>query len=350
MADDYSWIDDSSNWEGLPNTDFWSSLYASDYTPIDFSNPNWEDELALLDPDLADLWNFGTTDDLAGFNADDLASADLSSLSLSSLANLASKIMSGQSTGNATIDSLLGLAGSAAGLYSNLQNLDWMEMLGDTRDTYGDLLKGISNYKPYTGQEVAGLTDAQKQGIGYAPNLLSTGNQLWTGAGTYDPTKIQQYLNPYVEGGLAAANRLTSQNLTENVLPEINTTFTGQGQFGSTRNAEFQNRAIRDTQQAIADANAKAMVGAYGNADTAYRDMLAKQGQLGQNMLAQGMALGGLGQTQQQNELTSALDAWKRNQEMPITQFKNLTSGVGAFNPAGSTNSNILSQLASIAN
>jgi hypothetical protein len=344
MMEDYSWIDtwgmDPGMYEGGYSTgtlwqgNSWdwdgSDPYGNLYSQWDGTDPYGN--LYSQKPEYGSEWYAGAFDP-----------SQLSSMSLSSLAKLASnvagtagKAMGGVSTGNPLIDSIVGLAGGAAGLYGNLQNLDWMDMLSDTRGVYSDLLKDVKNYSPYTGQEVAGLTEAQKQGMGYAPDMLSQGKQWFTGAGTYDPNQVQQYLNPYVEGGLQAANRLTSQNLTENILPGINSTFTGQGQFGSTRNAEFQNRAIRDTQQSIADANAKAMTGAYGQASQDYMTMLGRQGELGQQALQSGMALGGLGQQQNQAELNAQMEAWKRNQQMPLEQFKALTSGVGSFNPAGS--------------
>jgi hypothetical protein len=221
-------------------------------------------------------------------------------------------------------DSGLGtLAGMIGAGYGIKNQIDWQELLSQGRDLADKTGSLISGYTPYNDQMV-NMSAAQKQGVGYAPGLLEKGNQLLTGSGTYDPSQIQSYLNPYVEGGLAAANRLTTQNLNENILPQINSTFTGHGQFGSTRNADFQNRAIRDTQQAIADANAKGMVGAYGQASSDYMDMLKQQGAQGQNMLNQGMTLGALPVQQYENMFKSPLD-----------MFKSWGQSVGNFNPAG---------------
>jgi hypothetical protein len=227
---------------------------------------------------------------------------------------------------------LMGLLGGGYGIKNQI---DWQELLGQGRDLAGKTGSLISGYTPYTGEEVAGLTDAQKQGIGYAPGLMQKGNEWLSGAGNYDPNKVQDYLNPYTEGALSAANRLTSQNLTENILPGVNSTFTGAGQFGSTRNAEFGNRAIRDTQQAIADANAKGMVGAYGQASGDYMKMLQQQGTLGQQAITQGMGLAGTEQQNNQQQVEGALAAWQRNRQMPLDMFKSWSGGVGQFNPAG---------------
>ena len=232
------------------------------------------------------------------------------------------------------------LAGLLGGAYGISNQVDWQELLGQGRDLAGKTGSLISGYTPYTGTEVAGLTDAQKKGIGYAPGLMQKGNEWLSASGTYDPNQVNSYLNPYTEGALSTANRLTSQNLTENILPGVNSTFTGAGQFGSTRNAEFGNRAIRDTQQAIADANTKGMVGAYGQASTDYMDMLKQQGTFGQNAITQGMNLAGTEQQNNQQQVEGALAAWQRNRTMPLNMFNKWSGGVGNFNPAGAGSTN----------
>jgi hypothetical protein len=261
---------------------------------------------------------------------------------LSGSTSFLSKLGSGISGGISSLAGLFGqgavgsnLMGLLGGAYGIKNQVDWQELLGQGRDLAGKTGSLISGYTPYTGTEVAGLTDAQKQGIGYAPGLMQQGNKWLSGAGDYDPNKVQDYLNPYTEGALSAANRLTSQNLTENILPGVNSTFTGAGQFGSTRNAEFGNRAIRDTQQAIADANAKSMVGAYGQASGDYMKMLTNQGTLGQQAITQGMGLTGTEQQNNQQQVEGALAAWQRNRTMPLDMFKSWSGGVGNFNPAG---------------
>jgi hypothetical protein len=249
-------------------------------------------------------------------------------------------------TQNPLLQKLYGMAGGAYGIANQL---DWQELLKQGRDLGGKRGAAVANFQPYAGDTVAGLSEAQKQAIGYAPGLLSQA-QPWLGEGAgmvkgsanYDPSQIQNYLNPYTEGALSAANRLTTQNLNENILPEINSTFTGQGQFGGTRNAEFQNRAIRDTQQAIANANAAGMVGAYGQASGDYMDMLKQQGIAGQQLgqmgitgLEAGTTLGGLAQANEQAQLTGKYDQWKTNQTMPMDLFKTWGGAVSGFNPAG---------------
>jgi len=88
----------------------------------------------------------------------------------------------------------------------------------------------------------------------------------------YDSTKQQQFMNPYTSGVIDANNQQSNQNLTENILPGVNSTFTGNGQFGSTRNADFENRAIRDNQQTLNNTNANVLYNAQSTANTQYKD------------------------------------------------------------------------------
>jgi hypothetical protein len=372
MADDYSWID---TW-GMDSSD---AGYYQDLIDFGVYNPAWYDSSAadgISGTDSSGFWSkLGAA---LGNTTGSLASGITGALGQSGLGTLA------------------GMLGMGYGLKNQY---DWQELLGQGRDLAGKTGSLVSGWTPYTNQTV-NMSEAQKQlynlssglstaasdyytkGLGVtSPELLKSASDYYTkglstftpdersqltkaflSSGTYDPSKVQSYVNPYVEGGLSAANRLTSQNLTENVLPEINSTFTGQGQFGSTRNAEFQNRAIRDTQQSIADANAKAMVGAYGQADTAYRDILSKQGMMGREGLTlaqQAQQLGGqlgyqglsLGQQdiQQGGQLgyqglnlskdlaTLPVEQYQKMFSSPLSMFNTWSQGVGNFNPAGAT-------------
>ena len=88
----------------------------------------------------------------------------------------------------------------------------------------------------------------------------------------YDPNNLQNFTDPYVYNVVAANNQQSNQNLTENILPAVNSTFTGNGQFGSTRNEDFTNRAIRDNQQTLNNTNAYAMMSAQNQANTNYQN------------------------------------------------------------------------------
>ena len=88
----------------------------------------------------------------------------------------------------------------------------------------------------------------------------------------YDPNAAQSFMNPYVNNVIDANTQQSNQNLMENVLPGVNSTFAGNGQFGSTRNADFTNRAIRDNNQTLANTNATTLMNAQNTANTNYKD------------------------------------------------------------------------------
>lgn len=73
--------------------------------------------------------------------------------------------------------------------------------------------------------------------------------QLFDQGATFNPSRIQDYENQYSGDIIDEVFRLGNENLFENILPGVNTTFTGAGQFGSSRHEDFTNRAVRDTQR-----------------------------------------------------------------------------------------------------
>lgn len=131
----------------------------------------------------------------------------------------------------------------------------------------------------YTGQIGQGA-QATQAGLATVAGALPYLQQAATGFGaasTYDPTQLQSFLNPYTQQAANATVSDLTRNLQENILPNVNSTFTGAGQFGSSRNKEFESRAIRDTQEAAAKALATANYGAYSSAQQAYSDWANKQ-------------------------------------------------------------------------
>lgn len=112
---------------------------------------------------------------------------------------------------------------------------------------------------------------------------------------------IGTYMSPYTTGVVDELARLGNKNLFDNVLPGVNSTFAGTGQFGSTRNADFTNRAITQNQQEILGAQSKALDTGFNAAAANFFADKTGNTQLGQasgtygNQAAQ--MLGGLGQS-----------------------------------------------------
>lgn len=80
------------------------------------------------------------------------------------------------------------------------------------------------------------------------------------------PGAIDNYMNPYISQVNDRLGVLAGRNLNENLLPQVNSTFTGAGQFGSTRNSEFNNRAIRDTNESLMGQQAQNLQQGYNTA------------------------------------------------------------------------------------
>jgi hypothetical protein len=115
-------------------------------------------------------------------------------------------------------------------------------------------------------------------------------NDRGTNGSEYSAQNMAMYMNPYTSGVNNEIARLGNQNLTENVLPGVNSTFTGAGQFGSTRNGEFVSRALRDNQATITGAQSKVLADAQAQALQQAQAASTRDLQAG----AQTGALGGL--------------------------------------------------------
>lgn len=234
---------------------------------------------------------------------------------------------------------------------------NWYDQPLTTGET-GNLTKAYNALMSPDQQWVGGIQGAQQVAAGAQPYIQQAGQMYQQGA-QYDPNQLNQYLNPYTQQAAGAVQTQLNRNLTENVLPQINSTFTGAGQFGSTRNADFMNRAVRDNQQALADALAKANYGAYDTANQNYLNW-AKMGQGAAGGLA-GLAgaqldyagqLGelagaGSGLTQQQltnmltgaqaqqqlqqSGLTANYQDWLKQQQFPLEVMGGLSQAVGGM-------------------
>lgn len=133
-------------------------------------------------------------------------------------------------------------------------------------------------YYTQTGQALAGgLQDLMGQG-GYINDTMNNWYNAAPGQGalgqyaTWNQNNQQQFMNPYVNNVVNEQARLSNQNLFENVLPQVNSTFAGAGQFGSTRNADFTNRAIRDQQYNLAGQQGNTLMQAQQAAGQQYKD------------------------------------------------------------------------------
>ena len=158
---------------------------------------------------------------------------------------------------------------------------------------------------------VAGFTDAQLQAQKNTLNNQGNYQTALTNASQTLPQAIGSYMSPYTDSVVNRIAQLGNQNFTENLLPKVNSTFAGSGQFGSTRNADFTNQAMRNNQETILGQQANALESGYQNASTNALADLTRQANVAtqtQQLGAQDAAyLDTLGQTQQ-NQIQRNMD------------------------------------------
>lgn len=128
--------------------------------------------------------------------------------------------------------------------------------------------------QPYISQ--AGQTTAQS----LAERALTAASPYLQGAAQTSASQIGQYMSPYQQGVLDVIARQGARNLQENILPQVSESFIKAGQFGSSRMGDIGSRAIRDTQEAVLNAQAQAAQQGYGQALSAAQADLARQAQL----------------------------------------------------------------------
>lgn len=184
---------------------------------------------------------------------------------------------------------------------------------------------------------------------------LEQASTMYQQGAQYDPSQLGQYLNPYMQGANAATANQVNRNLLENILPNLNSTFAGTGQFGSSRNADFTNRAIRDTQTGLAETLAKQNVANYQNAQNDYQNW-AKMGQNAAagltNVAGTGSAITQTGltnqltaaqaqQAQEQATLDKAYQDYLTRQQFPLTAVGALSQAAGNVGKIQNPNVNV---------
>lgn len=186
---------------------------------------------------------------------------------------------------------------------------------------------------------IMGARNPNEAGIGRAMQLYNRG-------ANFDPSRIQDYENQYTSGIIDEIYRIGSERLTEDLLPGVNSTFTGAGQFGSSRHEEFTNRALRDTQREALGQTRQVLFDSRDNAMDQYaaergRDLQAGRGfselpgQAGvadTNYINNLLRTGELSRIYDQQGLDFDYEQWMR-QENQMQDFINQWTGQSAAAP-----------------
>ena len=221
---------------------------------------------------------------------------------------------------------------------------DWYQQAQQTIAGAGAQVAG-QDYQTYQGPRVAALTPDQLNAAQIQRNVAS-GTQpdpsqlqggINYGLSQFDPNEVQKYMSPYTSGVINEIGRLGQQNLTENVIPSVNSTFTGAGQFGSDRNTEFLQRGIRDNSYNTLGQQSQALQAAETGALTQYnqwhQNAIPNATSAANLATTQAGALNTYGsqeQAQGQNNLNMAYQDFQNQTQYPQQQlnwYANLTNG-----------------------
>lgn len=143
---------------------------------------------------------------------------------------------------------------------------------------------GAEGYQPYPGPRIADFNQNEEDAFGlaesnigaYQPFLGEAGDTLSGGlsqargqleSGTQDfPNEVGRYMDPFIQNVLDRNTSLSNRNLEENLIPQLQDTFTRAGHFGSDRMMELASRTFRDTSENLNEQNLGALSQAYGQA------------------------------------------------------------------------------------
>lgn len=154
-------------------------------------------------------------------------------------------------------------------------------------------------------QLVAGFSPLQQQAFSQLPNVsgsykptltsaISTASQ---GAAGATPQNIQSFLNPYTSNVVDEMARLTNQNVSRNVIPQLKGAFVGSGGLGGQRYANATGQTMADIQSNLTGQQQGALTAGYGQALQAAQENARQktqaaqiQGALAQQQQALGLA------------------------------------------------------------
>ena len=167
----------------------------------------------------------------------------------------------------------------------------------------------------YPGPRVAGFSGDQMQAQQQVRDMQGQWQPWMNAAGAltdkaaqgFNQNDFNQWKSPYIDGVVNRIAELGNRNMTENLLPAVNSTFTGNGQFGfggpqggaSSEHSRFTQQALRNTNESILGQQSLALQQAQDAAMGNYQGQLTRFGQMGNQF-------GNLAQTGQQLGLTGA--------------------------------------------
>ena len=226
------------------------------------------------------------------------------------------------------------LAGIAAQGTNVAQNASFTGQEATVAPLADQTNQAIAQTQALQGSQQPGMAQAQ----GYTNTIMPTAtaasanaNALATpSTGTFTGSNVQNYMSPYTQSVVNGLVNTSNLNLFNNIIPNLNSSFIGSGQFGSTRNADVLMQGINQNQTALNAQVAQTLQQGYQNAG---QQFTADQGQkiAGQTLGAQTALNAG------QLDTTAAQAAGQ--QTGALTQMNNTMQlqNTGALSAAGQT-------------
>lgn len=149
---------------------------------------------------------------------------------------------------------------------------------------------------------------------GAGSSLYDQAAGLYTSGAQFDPSQLNQYLNPYLGGVVDEIGRLGQERLEQQMLPALTSQFSSLGQFGSARQAALMADAAKQSQREVLGTQSTALNTAYNQAMQDYLNWSQQQNAAAQGLMGIGgqqaqqqIAAGQLGQNAYQSAQNLAL-------------------------------------------
>lgn len=163
-----------------------------------------------------------------------------------------------------------------------------------------DRARAVSQEEPqvYQGQRIANFSDPSQQafdaaqaGIGKFDPVYNAGvGNTAAASQQFNADDFGKFMNPYTSQVTNEIARLGNQNFNDNLMPAVNSQFTGGGMFGSSRNAEVLAREADKTQQGITGQQTAALQKGFQDSMGNYQTAQGRQLQAGQALTGQATA------------------------------------------------------------
>lgn len=136
----------------------------------------------------------------------------------------------------------------------------YLGMQGQTLGNVGQNVNGaIQQANAAAGQQIGSAAQSSLPYLNSAMSAAGGPAAKWT-------DNFSQYMSPYTSAVVDNIGRLGQENFNENIMPGVNRSMIGAGQFGSTRNAQILSDAARKASMDITGQQAQALEQGYGTA------------------------------------------------------------------------------------